>query len=962
MSSLYKNPITASQSSGTNSVSRNSVFGNNFSILNIGGYVEVYSLSDLGLILTADTYPSVIQLSANTIPINFTKGTGSSFSPDIITLNSDNISSGRRRLGMQVFVQETGFVYQYIIPNYETLWNNLSGLTGAEAITQTDYTTTVNNLSIEGQEFIDAWKKSTIEGVNGVLREDARWVIYQTIGYNIYTKDGALLGDRIVDLSAFTLNFSSSTYSNSLVLSGGNTSINSNLIVSAETNPIQIINLSNSENTRYIVSDDEGILTYRTDVLTGSSSVSAVTLSSDNILSVTPNGGSPTTTTINAATGGTYSNGTITLLGSGTLSDIMGLNSLIPTTLYSGDGTLTADRIVNLSTFTLNFSSDTQPNTLVLKNNYVGVGISSPTHQLHISGDTEPIKIEGLVMGSDTTLLTTDDFGVVHTLTKEVLFTDVTMSGLSVYGDAVFHNNVLIIGTATTYNQQNVNIETNFIGLNSNLTGGTSPYPGNSGLKILRGNEIPSIIYWSEPNTRWEFGLSGGTTYPIVGNSGTTNTYIPLLNNDVLSDSFLNQPDSSTLKTTYLGDDKGLKLHFTNKLYQFGDYNNINNDCQLTIEDNSKWIGLGKGFIDGESGNGVLINYNDKAVAIGNVYSLGDSFVKGMWIGQTNELNPNIVFGDNSGINDGGNKILFSILNTSNKIFTSKDYNQIGLNLDFANNLYQFGDFNYSYSGTNISINDDNQTITIPNGYVGIGTSLPTNQLHISGDTNPLKIEGLIAGSDTTLLTIDSSNVIHTLNAGSLTASTIYTADGSINGNRIVDLSTFTLNFSSDTQPNTLSLNNNYVGVGTSSPTNQLHISGDTNPLKIEGLIAGSDTTLLTIDGSNVIHTLNASSLTASTIYTADGSLSGDRIVDISTNSLNFSSSTYPDNLVISGGNITISGGLKLNSTTQGFLFPRMTESERTSIISPDIGLMVYQTDGDEGLYIYKSFGWVQII
>jgi hypothetical protein len=39
-----------------------------------------------------------------------------------------------------------------------------------------------------------------------------------------------------------------------------------------------------------------------------------------------------------------------------------------------------------------------------------------------------------------------------------------------------------------------------------------------------------------------------------------------------------------------------------------------------------------------------------------------------------------------------------------------------------------------------------------------------------------------------------------------------------------------------------------------------------------------------------------------------------------------------------------------------------MTEAQRIAIISPATGLMVYQTDGDEGLYINKSFGWVQII
>ena len=139
MSLEYKNPITGQINSSTQSVARNSVFGVTFSVSNVGGHMEVWSLADLELILTADTYPSQIQLSANTIPINFTKGTGSEFSPDSISLNSDNISSGRRRLGMHVYVHENNTVYQYNILNYETLWDNLSGLTGASAVTYNNY-------------------------------------------------------------------------------------------------------------------------------------------------------------------------------------------------------------------------------------------------------------------------------------------------------------------------------------------------------------------------------------------------------------------------------------------------------------------------------------------------------------------------------------------------------------------------------------------------------------------------------------------------------------------------------------------------------------------------------------------------------------------------------------------------------------------------------------------------------
>jgi hypothetical protein len=58
----------------------------------------------------------------------------------------------------------------------------------------------------------------------------------------------------------------------------------------------------------------------------------------------------------------------------------------------------------------------------------------------------------------------------------------------------------------------------------------------------------------------------------------------------------------------------------------------------------------------------------------------------------------------------------------------------------------------------------------------------------------------------------------------------------------------------------------------------------------------------------------------------------------------------------------TSSALLELVSTTQGFLFPKMTEAQRTAISSPAIGLMVYQTNNSEGIWIYKSFGWVQAI
>ena len=52
---------------------------------------------------------------------------------------------------------------------------------------------------------------------------------------------------------------------------------------------------------------------------------------------------------------------------------------------------------------------------------------------------------------------------------------------------------------------------------------------------------------------------------------------------------------------------------------------------------------------------------------------------------------------------------------------------------------------------------------------------------------------------------------------------------------------------------------------------------------------------------------------------------------------------------------------VQIDSTTKGFLPPRMTQAQRNAIASPAIGLEIYQTDATEGKYIYKSSGWTYI-
>lgn len=53
------------------------------------------------------------------------------------------------------------------------------------------------------------------------------------------------------------------------------------------------------------------------------------------------------------------------------------------------------------------------------------------------------------------------------------------------------------------------------------------------------------------------------------------------------------------------------------------------------------------------------------------------------------------------------------------------------------------------------------------------------------------------------------------------------------------------------------------------------------------------------------------------------------------------------------------SAALEVASTTKGFLPPRMTATQRAAISSPATGMMVYQTDGTAGLYVYSGSAWI---
>ena len=175
MSFPYKNPISPNQLLGQQSLERTKTYGTSYSTLSTGGYMEVYSLDQLYYTIPPSTF-GPIEFSGNTIPITFSKGSGTTFSVNTLTLQPDNISSGRRKLGMLVYVYEENQVYQFLINNYESLWNSATGSTGTTIIS--DFGTTIRANSPENITFINSWTANTIDGVSGETYSTAVWKKY----------------------------------------------------------------------------------------------------------------------------------------------------------------------------------------------------------------------------------------------------------------------------------------------------------------------------------------------------------------------------------------------------------------------------------------------------------------------------------------------------------------------------------------------------------------------------------------------------------------------------------------------------------------------------------------------------------------------------------------------------------------------------------------------------------------
>ena len=329
MSFNYKNPISGEIVGQPSSVNPTDYFGTNFSVLGTGGYMEVWSLSDLNY----STFGSsgVIEKSGNTIPIYFV-ASANPLVGNKLNLNSDGISSGRRRIGMVVYVHENQQYYQYNIPNYVNLYDAAEA-EGALIYkdTQISVLSRVSGVNKpNGLAFIQAWTGSTIEGYSGGTRENANWRIANVL----------ITGATFTQGSG-TLNLNTNT--------GGTISV-----TGFSANQLAVTGVTAQGNTILVAKNDN---------------------SSNSI-------------TINAATGGSFSNGVITLSGTGVLTTITG----ITTTSING----TTNRVVKFT------GSTAIGNSSIFEDGSgnVGIGTDSPTERLFLNTGNFRIPITSTTGGT----------------------------------------------------------------------------------------------------------------------------------------------------------------------------------------------------------------------------------------------------------------------------------------------------------------------------------------------------------------------------------------------------------------------------------------------------------------------------------------------------------------------------------------------------------------------------------
>jgi hypothetical protein len=448
----------------------------------------------------------------------------------------------------------------------------------------------------------------------------------------------------------------------------------------------------------------------------------------------------------------------------------------------------------------------------------VGIGVSSPSTALHVSG-TNPLTLTGVQVGSTSDSILTISSGTV----KKLPASNGTTGFWNLAGNAATNSGQNYIGTSDnksfrirTNNTERVKIDSvgNIgIGTSSPATAlhiyGTNPLT-LEGVQV--GSTSDSLLT-----------ISSGTVKKLPASNGTTGFWN--LNGNTATNSGQNYIGTS--------DNKSFRIR-------------TNNTERVKIDSVGN-IGIGT---------------SSPATAL-HVYGTNPLTLTGVQVGSTSDSLLTISSGTVKKLPAANGTTGFWNLNGNASTNSGQNYIGTSDNISFR-----------------IRTNNTERVKIDSVGNIGIGTSSPLTALHVYG-TNPLTLTGVQVGtSSDSLLTISSGTVKKLPAANGTTGFWNLNGNAATNSGQNYIGTSDNISFRIRTN-NTERVKIDSVGkigIGTSSPANALHIAA-TDPLRLDGVQTGTGTdSLLTISSGvvkKIYHStllISSQTLTSGTTYTPTSS------------------------------------------------------------------------------------------
>jgi hypothetical protein len=290
------------------------------------------------------------------------------------------------------------------------------------------------------------------------------------------------------------------------------------------------------------------------------------------------------------------------------------------------------------------------------------------------------------------------------------------------------------------------------------------------------------------------------------------------------------------------------------------------------------------------SGNALTSNINGVSSSANAVNSISNTSstntlttsVNGIAATGVNLINSNTLTSGSSGLTSTVNGVV-STLTPSAGTIASTSY----LGFDASGNLVKG-----AVTATNSLTSSGNTITSVVNGTSSSANAVNSISNAVSGNTLTTTVNGVtgtgVSMVNSNALTLSGTSVTSSVNGFAATAldlksldSSIYKLDGTLRSNRTVTMTDKNLTFSSTTGNMIFNPSSTgKVGIGTTSPTNALHVYASSNPLRLQGLQTSSSVAdkILVADANGVIKTAISSSSNVAGYLNANLTTSGTSI------------------------------------------------------------------------------------